>query len=114
VTVLHATTSSTDALLVGNFLTDASGDADALLRVISAPVDATTATPVLLPAVIGDNEDAGCFLFFSRGPYAFDTDGDGVIDGYNTSDGTDAGTLANPVVTLSDGMVQFISGFARP
>ena len=106
--------SSTDTVLVGNFLTDTNGDANTLLRVISAPADATTATPVLLPAVLGTNQEAGCFLIFSRGPYAYDTNGDGAIDRYNTSDNTDAGTVNNPVVTLSNGGVQFISGFARP
>jgi hypothetical protein len=107
-------TSSTDAVMVGNFLTDASGDAGTELRDISAPADATAATPVNFVGRVGSKQGAGAFLIFSRGPYAYDTDGDGTIDSYTTSDGTDTGTVNNPVVTLSNGQVQFISGYARP
>lgn len=107
-------TSSTDMVMVGNFLTDASGDAATELRDISAPADATTATPVNFVIRVGSKQGAGALLVFSRGPYAYDTDGDGAIDSYNTSDGTQTGTVHNPVVTLANGQVQFISGYARP
>ena len=107
---------ATDGIMVGNFLTDDNGDADAKLRDISAPDDASTATPVLFTIRVGSNKGAGHFLLYSRGPYGTDSDGDGALaDGeYNTSDGTSAGTVHNPSVDLASDGVQFISGFARP
>ncbi|MCC7262941.1 MAG: hypothetical protein IT369_10505 [Candidatus Latescibacteria bacterium] len=106
-------TNSAVTIKIGNFLTDAAGNVSTQLRLINAPIDAT-GRPVEFTSTVGDKKDAGNFLIFSRGPYAFDTNGDGVIDDYNTSDHTVNGTVANPPTTLSNGMVQFISGYARP
>ena len=107
-------TNSAVTIKVGNFLTDASGNVSAQLHTINAPIDATTTRPVEFTSTVGSKKGAGNFLIFSRGPYAYDTNGDGVIDSYNTTDRTINGALANPVTTLSNGMVQFISGYARP
>lgn len=105
----------THRVMVGNIMTDCNGNASNTLRDISAPVDSTTAAETDISARVG-NKDAGNFYFYSRGPWGFSDDGTCKPSTYNTSDGTEYGTVANPELWGStsnpffDG-VQFISGY---
>ncbi len=104
-----------ERVMVGNILTDCNGDANNTLRDISAPADQYTAAEVDISVRVG-NKDAGNFYFYSRGPYGFNDDGTCKPLNYNTSDNTEYGTVANPVLwggtsnPFFDG-VQFISGY---
>lgn len=108
----------THRVKVGNIMTDCKGNAVNALRDINAPIDANTAPKVDIRARVG-NKDAGNFYFYSRGPWGFTDDGTCNPATYNTSDGTQYGTVANPVLwggthnPLFDG-VQFISAYVLP
>ena len=71
----------------------------------------------LLARVRVGGADSGQFLLYSRGPWGDTDDGSCYPSTLNTDDGTDTGTLNNPVLwggaAFFDG-VQFISGFDRP
>src|SRR6266511_906835 len=99
-----------EAVRVGNFATDCYGNVLTLLRDIATPDDVTHGTPVNMYTRVS-NVSAGNFLVYSRGPWAFDYNGDCSIDQFNTVPlGTDPlQPLANPPVDLSTGGVQFIS-----
>lgn len=108
-------TDAATTIMVGNFLTDGTGHTDADLIDIAAPADATSGAWVDFKARVGTTA-VGHFLVFSRGPYGSDSDGDGVLSSgeYNTSDGTAAGTVHDPVIDLACGRVQFVSGLKFP
>ncbi len=101
---------------VGNLLTDCNGDVQAKLREITTPAERLTGTIVDIRTEVG-TYDSGQFYFYSRGPWGDTDDGSCYPTNVNSSDGTDSGTLNNPVLwggmSFFDG-VQFITGYARP
>jgi len=102
----------TDAVKVGNFATDCDGNAATSLKDITTPHDILHGALINMYTQVHD-VSAGNFLVYSRGPSAFDYDGDCSIDQLNTVPlGTDPmQPLANPVVDLATSGVQFISGY---
>jgi hypothetical protein len=104
----------TSAIAVGHFGTDCHGHFNAQLRDITTPDDIRHGPVTDIYTLVGDTS-AGNFLLYSRGPWAFDTDGDCSIEQLNTVPlGTDPTLpLANPPVVLSTSGVQFLSGYER-
>ncbi len=107
----------TDKDFIGEFMTDASGNANTLVRDCSSthtPHCLMTRRGVNLNTVSGFSfSAAGQFLLYSRGPVKRDSDNDGTMDQWNTSDGTATGTFNNPILWGGSGYdgVQFITSF---
>jgi hypothetical protein len=98
---------------------DASGNAKQLIKSITTAADCVRA--ISMPAIVGADvyakvspTSAGVFLFYSRGPWARDTNGDGAIDSYNTvnsdADSSPNAALPNPAVVAGQ-RVQFLNGW---
>jgi hypothetical protein len=104
----------TDAIFVGNFATRCHGNRVATLREITTPQEGISGTVSNMFTKVGPTS-AGNFLVYSRGPWAFDHNGDCTIDEYNTVPlGTDpTQPLANPTANVYSDVVQFISGYSK-
>ncbi len=114
------TDADSEAIYVGNFVTNIDGNSDGeKLRAINYvdDIDLAPAIDVLARKVDGGYgiKTIGWFLFYSRGPYAEDSNSNGVIDDdeYNTGGGgtselanPDLGSLATGVQYVSTGLVR--------
>ena len=105
---------ATDAILMGNFVTDTSGSASGeLLRDIDSPSDITSASATNHITVKTNNGyrryTPGWYLFYSRGPYATDSNNNGVIDSGEYNLGGDGTTFANPTLGSLTNGVQYVS-----
>jgi len=104
---------ATDKIMVGNLMTDCNGDANGLLKDMSAPIDKFSASPVNIKTRVGD-QNAGFFFLYSRGPYGWTDDGSCRPTTLNTSDGTAGGTFNNPPLWGGGAgfdLIQFVSGY---
>ncbi len=104
---------ATDKTMVGHVLTDCNGDANGLLKDMTAPIHKFTHGPVNIRTRVG-NQNAGVFFLYSRGPYGFTDDGSCRPTTLNTSDGTPGGTFNNPSLWGGGAgfdVIQFVSGY---
>ncbi|MBM4363662.1 MAG: hypothetical protein FJ104_13350, partial [Deltaproteobacteria bacterium] len=107
-------TSTKDAVKVGQFATDCAGKAiDTRVRPITKAADVNTSAAPQLSSLTGSTSGSGAFFVYSRGPWGSDTNGDCTADRYNTTtsptDSSASNPLANPALgSLTTGL-QFVN-----
>lgn len=101
--------SVTSAQVIGHFVTDCGGqEVNNKLLYLDIPAGLSGGIPVNIHGIVGPSAK-GYFLIYSRGPGAFDDNGDCIVDDINTKDGTMNTQWGGQPIDLSTAAVQYIA-----